>query len=105
MSFFDSLLISFFGLGLLFVVLIGLSAAISIESKVLNLFGLKNQKNNKGTSDSAVSSDKAADLPNPGELKLIEVDERTAAMIMAIVSEESGISLSELQFKSIKALD
>jgi len=37
-----------------------------------------------------------------GQLKLQNVDERTAAMIMAIVSDESGIPLSELCFKSIK---
>ena len=40
-----------------------------------------------------------------GELKLFDVDEKTAAIIMAIVSHESKIPLSELQFKSIKALD
>jgi hypothetical protein len=32
------------------------------------------------------------------------VDEPTAAMIMAIVSDESGIPLSELCFKSIKLI-
>ena len=37
-----------------------------------------------------------------GHLKLQNVDERTAAMIMAIVSDESGIPLSELCFKFIK---
>ncbi len=39
-----------------------------------------------------------------GNLKLREVDEPTAAMIMAIVSDESGIPLSELCFKSIKLI-
>ncbi len=39
-----------------------------------------------------------------GQVKLIDVDEKTAAMIMAIVSHESQIPLSELSFKSIKAL-
>ena len=39
-----------------------------------------------------------------GNIKLTEVDERSAAMIMAIVSDESGIPLSELRFKSIKKL-
>lgn len=37
-----------------------------------------------------------------GELKLIDVDEKTAAAIMAIVSHESGIPLYELRFNSIK---
>lgn len=40
-----------------------------------------------------------------GELKLYDVDEPTAAMIMAIVSDESGIPLSELCFKSIKSVN
>jgi len=37
-----------------------------------------------------------------GRLRLTDVDEPTAAMIMAIVSDESGIPLSELCFTSIQ---
>ena len=39
-----------------------------------------------------------------GTLKLTNVDEPTAAMIMAIVSDESGIPLSQLCFKSIRLI-
>lgn len=39
-----------------------------------------------------------------GTLRLQDVDEPTAAMIMAIVSDTSGIPLSQLCFKSIKAI-
>lgn len=39
-----------------------------------------------------------------GEVELIDVDDDTAAMIMAIVSHESQIPVSELVFKSIKAV-
>ena len=39
-----------------------------------------------------------------GHVALIDVDEKTAACIMAIVSHESGIPLSGLIFKSIRAL-
>ena len=39
-----------------------------------------------------------------GTLKLTNVDESTAAMIMAIVSDESGIPLSQLCFKSIRLI-
>lgn len=51
----------------------------------------------------------AAPAPTPagaygGEVALIDVDEKTAACIMAIVSHETGIPLSELVFKKIKAL-
>jgi hypothetical protein len=37
--------------------------------------------------------------------KLIGVDEPTAAMVMAIVSDKTDIPLEELCFKSIKAIE
>ena len=40
-----------------------------------------------------------------GTLKLKGCDEKTAAMIMAIVSDNTGIPLSELVFKSIKLVE
>lgn len=40
-----------------------------------------------------------------GEIALYDVDEKTAACIMAIVSDSSGIPLDHLIFRSIRALD
>ncbi|MGI6622993.1 MAG: OadG family protein [Clostridiaceae bacterium] len=101
MSIWDSLIISAFGLGIVFVVLIGLSLAITLESKAFDFF-----KHKKSNAEKPVEREpETAPHATAGELKLIDVEERTAAMIMAIVSDESGIPLSELQFKSIKALD
>lgn len=40
-----------------------------------------------------------------GDLELIGVDEKTAAVIMAIVSNKSGIPLNRLQFKSIALME
>ena len=37
-----------------------------------------------------------------GELKLYDVEPKTAAMIMAIVANQMGKPLNELRFKSIK---
>lgn len=101
MTFLDSIIILVFGLGLVFVVLIGLSAVITVESKILEIFEPKK------SAAEIPAEQKTETIPeaNAGELKLIGVEEKTAAMIMAIVSDESGIPLSELQFKSIKALD
>ncbi|MGN0570775.1 MAG: OadG family transporter subunit [Candidatus Fimenecus sp.] len=45
------------------------------------------------------------DTCSAGQLDLYDVDEKTAAVIMAIVSHESGIPLNRLQFKSIKAIE
>lgn len=40
-----------------------------------------------------------------GEIALYDVDEKTAACIMAIVSDSTKIPLDRLIFKSIRALD
>lgn len=49
----------------------------------------------------APESEEDIDGPWGGTLQLKNADEQTAAMIMAIVSDESGIPLSELIFKRI----
>lgn len=40
-----------------------------------------------------------------GDLELVGTDEKTAAVIMAIVSNKSGIPLNRLQFKSITLME
>ncbi len=40
-----------------------------------------------------------------GTLELVDTDEKTAAVIMAIVSHQSGIPLERLQFKSITLME
>ncbi len=40
----------------------------------------------------------------PGRVQLIDVDEPTAAVVMALVSSQSGIPLERLAFKSIKGI-
>jgi len=106
MSVLDSILVAVFCLSLVFVVLIGLYGFIVLFSLGLNKFVKKEEQKPADlptTVMPVVKTEMQADL-STGELKLKDVDERTAAMIMAIVSDESGIPLSELCFKSIKAL-
>lgn len=45
------------------------------------------------------------DNQSAGSLDLYKTDEKTAAVIMAIVSNESGIPLNRLNFKSIKLIE
>ena len=45
------------------------------------------------------------EIYSSGLLKLKNCDEKTAAMIMAIVADDSGIPLEELVFKSIKLVE
>jgi hypothetical protein len=108
MSIGQSLVVSLFSISLVFFVLASLFLLIKLFSLVLKSVADKKSETNvqsfehaaaqsvQGTDENAFSS---------GELKLYNVDEKTAAMIMAIVSDESKIPLSELNFKSIKALE
>ena len=52
--------------------------------------------------EGAVSKKSAAPAAPSAGVQLVGVDEPTAAVIMAIVSNESGIPLNRLSFKSIK---
>ena len=68
----------------------------------------------KGGDKSAAPADQAPAAPAKeeekpskpwdGKLQLIDVDEETAACIMAIISDETDIPLDELQFRRIQAL-
>lgn len=108
MSIIESLSVSLFCMALVFFVLSFLFLLIKILSKVLNAL---NNKLSSVSVDKTNSNDIYANQAinsneiSTGELKLIGVDEKTAAMIMAIVSHETKIPLSELIFKSIKAID
>ena len=68
------------------------------------------KKNKKEEVKKPVEATKPAGTPlaegnSAGKLDLIDVDEPTAAVIMAIVSDQSGIPLNRLNFKSIKKLE
>ncbi|HOV24995.1 MAG TPA: OadG family transporter subunit [Pseudobacteroides sp.] len=108
MSLIDSLLLSVFGMLVVFVVLVALIFFVKIQSAVANAISNNDKKTVKEEiKTQEVVKEQAADDAGwtAGELKLIGVDEKTAAMIMAIVSDESKIPLSELQFKSIRAVE
>lgn len=91
MSLIDCLYVSVFGMAVVFTVLIGLSILITIQSKLLN-------------KKEAPAESKPPEATFSPELKLIDVDEKTAAMIIAIVCDESGFAPEELNFKYIKQI-
>ncbi|HHY81737.1 MAG TPA: OadG family protein [Clostridiales bacterium] len=107
MSFFDSILVSIFSMALVFLVLASLYALIQIFAKLVGIFKHEAALPVNVPAEQAEVLDEGAKGPevSAGELRLKGVDEKTAAMIMAIISHESGIPLSELQFKSIKAIE
>ena len=96
--------------GVLFIMYI----LISLSGKVIErisgvIIGGKKKEEAAPAPVASVKEEAAAQDPgeefSSGTLKLKGCDEKTAAMIMAIVSDNTGIPLSELVFKSIKLVD
>lgn len=95
-----------------FIVVIAMLAIIAVTilvfSKIMALVSNKKPvESPAAATPAAVSAAAPAGSPLPadtsaGSLDLVDVDEKTAAVIMAIVSKESGIPLNRLAFKSIK---
>ena len=87
----------FFGLILLMAVVIALGKYFASKDAKL-----------KATASAAAQATAPAAAPkayapgSAGELKLHDVEPKTAAMIMAIVADKMGKPLNELRFKSIK---
>ncbi|HZJ75124.1 MAG TPA: hypothetical protein VFD25_00910 [Clostridia bacterium] len=71
-----------------------------VYSKVSKAFARKKQSVSKSSADSTKTSYNTV----KGNIRLIDTDDETAAVIMAIISEKTGIPLKNLDFKSIKYL-
>lgn len=106
MSVIESIAVGIFCISLVFLVLLILCVMVKLLSLV---FGQK--PGGKAATEAAGAAEGGGrEKPDTvqissGELKLVNVDEKTAALIMAIVSDESKIPLSELCFKTIKAIE
>lgn len=87
----------FFGLILLMVVVIIMGKAMA---------GTRNKKAEAPAPAAAPAAPAAPSAPpapgSAGEVKLFDVPDKEAAMLMAIVADKMGKPLNELRFKSIK---
>lgn len=118
----DALLLALIGIVVVFIVLILLMLIVSLvgkifdgseklkekhpewNDKVQNLkakmtFWKKDKKEETETVEQPLAKGTC------GDLKLINTDERDAAMIMAIVADQTNTPLNELRFKSIKRVE
>ena len=103
-------MVSLFSMALVFLVLVILSLVIILFSRIFGAARGSRQVSVRPAEDmqvqpSSLNGKHAVPDMSAGTLKLYKVDEKTAAMIMAIVSHESDIPLSELCFKSIKLIE
>ncbi len=94
----DALLIAVCGFITVFLMLACLWLIIAVISRTLS--NVQKMPASTAAAPVPVSAPTAA----PAPVQLTNVDDLTAACIMAIVSDETGIPLSELIFKHIKAL-
>ena len=121
----DSLLLALIGVVIVFVVLIVLMLVVSLMGKIFTSSEALKEKHPewgdkindfknklafwKKSDSKEASAEIAPSAPlaegTCGELKLINVEERDAAMIMAIVADSTGTPLNELRFKSIKKVE
>lgn len=104
MTVLESIYVGLFGMSVVFIVLVGLSLIVRLQTILVTGFS-KRGKQAAQTESPAV----AAEAPKPAAiadepLKLTNVDEKTAAMIMAIVCDNLQAQPNELYFKSIKAM-
>ena len=107
----DALATSLIGIVTVIAILAVIAVLIIIVSKVIRAIEGAATKKAPATPEAtapAASAPAGVPLPagmNQGELELINTDEKTAAIIMAIVSDKSGIPLNRLSFKSIKLVE
>ena len=92
------------------VVFFGLILLMCVVTAIGKYFSTKDSRMKAAASAAAKATAPAAPAAAPkkvapgsaGELKLYDVEPKTAAMIMAIVANQMGKPLNELRFKSIK---
>ena len=94
------------GVTVVMLMLALIAVFILLISKIIRIVESKAKK--AAPEASAAPAPAGVPMPdgmNNGEVDLIGVDEKTAAVIMAIVSQQSNIPLNRLSFKSIKLID
>lgn len=91
-----------------FAVLLLMYILISLSGKIIQAItsiGKKAEPANAAPAAAAPAAAAPEEEFSSGTLKLKDCDEKTAAMIMAIVADDTGIPLNELVFKSIKLVE
>ncbi len=109
----DVLMVCVVGIIVVIVELALIAVCITGVSKAINGLTKATKKKMKAESSATAPAPAAAPVQAAApahaavrkDPELIGVDEKSAAIIMAIVSDESGIPLERLAFKSIKKID
>lgn len=102
----EALIVSLIGICVVMSILAIIAVLIILISKIIRIVEKAVSKKTASTPAAPVAAPApATDGANLGEVELIGTDEKTAAVIMAIVSQKSDIPLNRLSFKSIRLMD
>lgn len=104
----DALAVSLIGIVTVILILAVIAGLIILVSKAIRGIEAAAAKKKPVVDENVASAPSGVPMPegmNQGELELVGTDEKTAAIIMAIVSDKSGIPLNRLSFKSIKLME
>lgn len=101
----ESIGVALVGICVVLLELALLALFIKLLSKIISVFGKRKKADEPAPAETAPAPEAMpASAPVNGPV-LKDVDDPTAAVIMAIVSNKSGIPLERLSFKSIKLLE
>lgn len=103
LSIIEGLKIALYGFVTVFIMLAILMLIIRVLAAVVSM--IETSRENKAAkiaAQKAMEDDREKEFV--GELQLIDVDEKTAACLMAIISEETAIPLDNLIFKRIELM-
>lgn len=99
----QGLKIALYGFTTVFIMLAILMLIINVLSKLVEMMTPKKVEEPVKVEEKPV--EKKTNIEYIGEIQLIDVDEKTAACIMAIISDETQIPLENLIFKKIRLLE
>lgn len=99
----EGIIVAILGIIIVLVELGILAILIQGISKIVRaLEGIATGKKEQSAAPVTAAPAAAPAVQSASSVELVGVDEPTAAVIMAIISNESGIPLEQLNFKSIK---
>ncbi|NLJ70430.1 MAG: OadG family protein [Clostridiaceae bacterium] len=108
----SAILLAIIGFASVFIVLMLFALIISIMQKTANNKNVPQKTEKTKATISTPEKEQIGNNANPeivsyayGKCDLHDVDERTAALLMAIVADKTQFPLNELYFKSIRSLE
>ena len=98
----DAVITAVMGYGVVFFGLVLLMCVIILLGSIMTARKAAPAAQSAGETAPAPKADLPAAPGSAGEVKLFDVPDKEAAMVMAIVADKMGKPLNELRFKSIK---